>query len=943
MPRFKTSDVADAATEQCSFEDLSLSQPLLRSLKEMGCEHPSPVQMKAIPTALAGGDLIVQAKSGTGKTIAFCSIILETISAAEAKMQALVLAPTREIALQVTDELQRLSWYMEPQVSVTCFIGGVPIEEDEEKIQECVPHVVVGTPGRTLKLLREKKLKAKLRVLVLDEADQLLDRNFRPDITAITELTFSDEMQFVAVSATFPPPLIQAAESLFVHVEKKRMKKGGNVTRELPNTVFLCTSAVKKDKSGRALEGEEGENSESAVLKGVVHFKYTVEGYHMRQKVPALLEVLTTAAYRQAFVFCPDSDSTTQIAEMINQAGISAASSSGRMEQAWRTQAFAGLKRFHYRVLVCTDLMARGVDIEQVDLVVNLGVPVEKETYLHRSGRTARFGSIGWSVNIVFEGEEARHLMYFQMQLGFDLADWADRDEAIAKRLSELFAVPEEGLAVNGFSAEQAVADAAEYVEDGDGEEASADRGAKRARRGVPQGQPTELGANGAAALGRRTLSSAAAQAEAARAEAAAPKADGAGGTKVRLTRLKQVEIGGTLYVLDDADAVLAACREAGIGMEHDRHRVEAVGMAVCALGKDPSDKTVKVNVPALGNMWFALGALSKVVDEEHQQEARLAGSHENDEVGARPGALGEWRLAEEEGDEEEQDEEFAEEYGGEQEQVEEEDEYEEVQQEEVRQPRSMNAASERRHGEARSLAAPSLHSAQRSPPTSWAAGPGAAASAPAVARSGARETTGRPVAAAGRAPPKVAPTYAGVAPQVLGCGAAAMSGFPYAAGSLGTSSGSPSQAAPWCGSGGGFAQQHASQPQFAAAAGFGRSDLAAASAASVPQPVPSPATSPTSPWAPLLSSLVPPPVLPQQPWSAAADAGAAPPEWQAWMLGCTSFAEYSLCRPSGAAAIGAPVPPPAQGRQPPRLSRGVEERLNALWAHHHHVWTSVL
>ena len=440
MPRFKTSDVADEKTEQCTFAELSLSESLLRSLREMGCEHPSPVQLHSIPVALAGGDLIVQAKSGTGKTIAFSSVVLEGIDTSTAgSSQALILAPTREIAMQIADELNRLGCYLDPPLDVGCFIGGVAIEEDEERLANCSPHVAVGSPGRTLKLLREGILLTDARFLVLDEADKLLDSNFRQDIFAITELVFTKKLQFLAVSATFPPPLVAIAEDLFVHVEKKRATRGQPVERELPHKVFLCTSAVKKDEDGLNMdEDPSGEKTETALLKGVLHVRYLLEGYHVRQKLPALLEVLTTASYQQAFVFVADSNNAIQIAEMLNQAGVPAAASGGKMEQSWRTQAYAGLKRFQYRVLVCTDLMARGIDAENVDIVVNLSLPVEKETYLHRSGRTARFGSVGWMVSLVFDGEEAEHLDFFQKQLGFELVDFAERDAAMSAKLHQL-------------------------------------------------------------------------------------------------------------------------------------------------------------------------------------------------------------------------------------------------------------------------------------------------------------------------------------------------------------------------------------------------------------------------------------------------------------------------------------------------------------------------
>eukprot|EP00913_Durusdinium_trenchii_P000193 g176.t1 len=367
MPRFKTSDVADEKTEQCTFAELSLSTSLLRSLQEMGCEHPSPVQLHSIPLALGGGDVIIQAKSGTGKTIAFCSVVLEGIDTSTAgSSQAVILAPTREIAMQISDELSRLGWYLDPPVDVGCFIGGVPIEEHEERLSNCSPHVAVGSPGRTLKLLRDGILLTDARFLVLDEADKLLDSYFRQDIFAITEMVFTKQLQFLAVSATFPPPLVAIAEDLFVHVEKKHATRGQPIERELPHKVFLCTSAVKKDEDGLNIDelDQDGEKAETALLKGVLHVRYVLEGYHVRQKLPALLEVLTTASYQQAFVFVADSNNAIQIAEMLNQAGVPAAASGGKMEQSWRTQAFAGLKRFQYRVLVCTDLMARGIDAE---------------------------------------------------------------------------------------------------------------------------------------------------------------------------------------------------------------------------------------------------------------------------------------------------------------------------------------------------------------------------------------------------------------------------------------------------------------------------------------------------------------------------------------------------------------------------------------------------
>lgn len=436
MPRIRTSDVVNAETEQCTFADIALSAPLIKSLGEMGCVRPSPVQLRGIPAILqSDGDVLVQAKSGTGKTITFGAPILESIQTAEDATQALILGPTREIALQITDELRRLGWYLQFQLSAECFVGGSPLDDDVARLQEFPCHVAIGTPGRILKLLRKKKIHcSKLRFFVMDEADKLLDHNFRNDIRSIVELSFNKELRYVGLSATFPPPMVTEAETLFSHCEKKEAMAQGlgrPPDREEPKQVFLCTSAVKKGEDGYALGGVGDERAlESAVLRGVIHCRYIVEeGFHIRQKLPALLEVLTSISYRQAFVFCNHSASAQLVAQMLIQAGVPACATSGRMEQSWRAEAFVGVKTFQYRVLVCSDLFARGVDIEKVDVVVNLDLPLEKETYLHRSGRAARFGATGWCISVLFDGEEAGHLDYFQVQLGFDVVEFHERDQ----------------------------------------------------------------------------------------------------------------------------------------------------------------------------------------------------------------------------------------------------------------------------------------------------------------------------------------------------------------------------------------------------------------------------------------------------------------------------------------------------------------------------------
>ncbi len=496
----RNQDVENDETLQATFGDLGVREELQRAAEEMGFHHPSPVQLAAVPAGLVGTDLIVQAKSGTGKTVAFGCIFLETFaevcwernqiasaplapegsSDREEEEQVevddapigLLLCPTREIALQGEDELRRLGWHLKPRPNILCATGGVPIHIHADALAKGkgkdAIDIVVGTPGRVHALFQAGHLRKKnLRIVSLDEADKLLDDGFFEVTNEILGRCYSPEVQYLAFSATFQPHLVQKFETIIGQYDgayraklAKKAAKCGNASEEpsfrpLPEKIFLCSSAIKKFDDGTT------DLQESAVLRGVKHYRYLLsdvdedENVSLRKrKLPALVDVFSAVPFQQAFVFCNHPQTAVQVAGLLSNSGVPAVATSGKMEQSWRCEAFTGMKTHQYRVMVCSDLLARGVDCQAVDIVINLDVPVDKETYLHRSGRTARFGGEGICVNIVSESE-AMDLAYFQAQLDLKIMEWTGE---IDNNEEEVIQIPEELAEQTAYELEQKVA-----------------------------------------------------------------------------------------------------------------------------------------------------------------------------------------------------------------------------------------------------------------------------------------------------------------------------------------------------------------------------------------------------------------------------------------------------------------------------------------------------
>ncbi|XP_072419991.1 probable ATP-dependent RNA helicase DDX20 [Chiloscyllium punctatum] len=391
--RPRTGDVLLAPGEQVDFAALLLTQPVLEGLREAGFERPSPIQLKAIPLGRCGLDLIVQAKSGTGKTCVFATIALDSLILENPAMQVLVLAPTREIAVQIHSVITAVGIKMEG-LDCHVFIGGTPLNLDKTRLKKC--HIAVGSPGRIKQLIEIGFLPtASIRLFVLDEADKLLEEgSFQEQINWIYSSLPSNK-QMVALSATYP-------ESLAHHL-----------TRYMRDPSFVRL------------------NSTDPSLIGLKQFYKVVNSYPLphkifEEKMQHLLELFSKIPFNQALVFSNLHSRAQRLADILTSKGLPAVCISGSMNQNQRLEAMSKLKQYKCRVLISTDLTSRGIDAEKVNLVVNLDVPQDWETYMHRIGRAGRFGTQGLAVTYCCRGEEENELELIAQRCNLHLLSLPD-------------------------------------------------------------------------------------------------------------------------------------------------------------------------------------------------------------------------------------------------------------------------------------------------------------------------------------------------------------------------------------------------------------------------------------------------------------------------------------------------------------------------------------
>ncbi|XP_035721843.1 probable ATP-dependent RNA helicase ddx20 [Vespa mandarinia] len=357
--------------EDVTFSQMGLSQNILNGLANCGFQSPSPIQLKAIPLGRCGFDLIIKAKSGTGKTLVFGTVALEMIDVQVSSIQVLILAPTREIAIQISEVLSSVGSELKG-LKVESFIGGMILNDDKKKVKVC--HIAVGTPGRVKYLIEKGFLKTdNIRLFVLDEADKLMENSFQGDINYIFS-TLPISKQVIASSATYLGDL----ESFL--------------------QMYMCSPVLTSpDDNG-------------PVLVGLKQFASVVPShpYTMKQvklKVKELIKIFNKIPFKQCLVFSNYQSRAQSVCNKINSMGFSAAYITGNQDMVKRQQAIKKLKTFKCRIMITTDLTARGIDVENVNLVVNFDIPGDAATYLHRIGRGGRYGSYGISITIISDNE----------------------------------------------------------------------------------------------------------------------------------------------------------------------------------------------------------------------------------------------------------------------------------------------------------------------------------------------------------------------------------------------------------------------------------------------------------------------------------------------------------------------------------------------------------
>jgi ATP-dependent RNA helicase DeaD len=342
-----------------AFKDLGLSPQVQQALDELGFEEPTPIQEEAIPELLGGHDVIGQAQTGTGKTAAFGLPLLQYLDPAVDEVQAVVLTPTRELCIQVTQALRAYAEHLD--VEIVAVFGGAPIKSQQSQLRAGA-HVVVATVGRMMDLMSRRSLVlTAARYVVLDEADEMLDLGFIEDVEKILRMCPSGR-QTALFSATMPPPIKRLAESYMYE----------------PTTIRITPKKLTVD----------------AIAQAFVEVP-------AKEKASRLVELLRVEEPEQAIIFCRTKIGASRLDKTLRDKGLDVKALHGDMSQGSRDGVMIAFKDHRVRLLVATDIAARGLDIEHVTHVINYDVPASSEVYVHRIGRTGRVGRTGRAITFV--------------------------------------------------------------------------------------------------------------------------------------------------------------------------------------------------------------------------------------------------------------------------------------------------------------------------------------------------------------------------------------------------------------------------------------------------------------------------------------------------------------------------------------------------------------
>jgi ATP-dependent RNA helicase DDX6/DHH1 len=373
--RMRTSDVTDREGKE--FEDFCLTRELLMGIFEMGWEKPSPIQEASIPMSLSGRDILARAKNGTGKTGAYSIPLLERIDPTLDAIQGLIVVPTRELALQVSQICTDLAKHLQVKVMVTT--GGTGLKDDIIRVYQKV-HVIIATPGRIIDLMEKNVCKMdNCKMLVLDEADKLLSQDFNRMLDKLISFLPTGR-QILLFSATFP---------------------------------ITVESFMKK----HAIDPFKINLMDELTLKGVTQYYAFVQE---RQKVHCLNTLFSKLDINQSIIFCNSTQRVELLAKKITDLGYACYYIHARMNQADRNRVFHDFRKGHCRNLVCSDLFTRGIDIQAVNVVINFDFPKMSETYLHRIGRSGRYGHLGIAINLITY-DDRFNLQKIEAELGTDI------------------------------------------------------------------------------------------------------------------------------------------------------------------------------------------------------------------------------------------------------------------------------------------------------------------------------------------------------------------------------------------------------------------------------------------------------------------------------------------------------------------------------------------
>lgn len=347
-----------------TFEQLQLAEFIQNAIKDLNFESPSEIQAEAIPAMMKGDDLIAMAPTGSGKTLAFAIPVLQKIDPSQKHIQALILCPTRELAIQAHREFEKLSKYNE-EIKAVSIYGGQSIDKQLNALKRN-PQIIIATPGRLMDHMRQKSLNiSKIKTVVLDEADEMLDMGFRDDIHTILEQS-DKERQTVLFSATMEKNIREIA---------KKFQKSPIIIDVLDN----LQSAPDIDQS--YIEVNE------------------------KDKPELITRLLNLHNLNLALVFCNTKTNVDKLVEVLKLRGISAESMHGDMNQSQREKVLMAFRKGVVKILVATDVAGRGIDVKNIEAVFNYDLPRDSEDYIHRIGRTARAGKSGMAFSLVTQSQ----------------------------------------------------------------------------------------------------------------------------------------------------------------------------------------------------------------------------------------------------------------------------------------------------------------------------------------------------------------------------------------------------------------------------------------------------------------------------------------------------------------------------------------------------------